>query len=77
MATLKIMSFNMRMSHTNDGINNFENRKTKILDMLAAENPDIIGFQEITPEMRDWIIENLTDYYAVGAGRGAYLWPLM
>ena len=71
MATLKIMSFNMRMSHANDGVNNFVNRKPRILEMLKAEAPDIIGFQEITPEMRGFIIENLTDYYAVGAGRGA------
>ena len=71
MATLKIMSFNMRMSHANDGVNNFVNLKPRILEMLKAEAPDIIGFQEITPEMRGFIIENLTDYYAVGAGRGA------
>lgn len=71
MATLKIMSFNMRMSHANDGVNNFVNRKPRILEMLTSEDPDIIGFQEITPEMRDFIIENLADYYAVGAGRGA------
>ena len=68
---LKIMSFNMRCSTANDGVNNFENRKPRILDMLSHANPDIIGFQEITPEMREFIIENLTDYYAVGAGRGA------
>lgn len=60
----------MRCSTANDGVNNFECRKSRILGMLKEEAPDIIGFQEITPVMRDWIIDNLTDYYAIGAGRG-------
>ena len=69
MAILKIMSFNMRTSFSNDGINNFTNRTSKIKTMLDAEAPDIIGFQEITPEMRDWLVDNLDDYYTLGAGR--------
>lgn len=67
---LKIMSFNMRCSTAKDGINSFDYRKPQIINMLSSEQPDIIGFQEITPYMRDWIIETFTDYYAVGAGRG-------
>lgn len=68
---LKICSFNSRCDVANDGINNFFSRTGKILGFLKTENPDIIGFQEITPTMREWYIENLTDYYTVGAGRNA------
>ena len=71
MAKIKIMSFNMRMSFANDGVNCFESRKSRIKDMLCAEDPDIIGFQEITPEMREFIIDTLDGYYTVGAGRTA------
>lgn len=66
---LKICSFNSRCDTANDGINNFSCRTGKILEFLKAESPDIIGFQEITPTMREWYVENLTDYYTVGAGR--------
>jgi endonuclease/exonuclease/phosphatase family metal-dependent hydrolase len=68
--TLKIMTFNMRCSTAADGINCFENRKPRIKAMLEAEDPDIIGFQEITPLMRTFLVEVLDAYYTVGAGRG-------
>ncbi|MBO5939067.1 MAG: endonuclease/exonuclease/phosphatase family protein [Clostridia bacterium] len=71
MAQLKVMSFNMRWSGAKDGINCFENRKPKILAMLEREDPDLIGFQEITPEMRRWLVEVLGDYFLVGGGRTA------
>ena len=68
---LKVCSFNSRCDVANDGINNFECRKGKILEFINRENPDIIGFQEITPTMREWYVENLNDYYTVGSGRNA------
>ena len=70
MATIKIMSFNMRTSFAKDGDNSFCCRKDKIKDMICAEDPDVIGFQEITPEMRDFIVSTFDAYYTVGAGRG-------
>jgi uncharacterized protein YbaP (TraB family) len=48
---IKVMTFNMRMATRADGNNSFWDRKEKILKMLAAEAPDVIGFQEITDEM--------------------------
>lgn len=71
MAKIKVMSFNMRTSTANDGINAFSCRKDKISAMLSSEAPDIIGFQEITPEMHDFLVDTLDDYYTVGAGRGS------
>lgn len=71
MANIKVMSFNMRTSTANDGINAFSCRKDKIRAMLSTEAPDIIGFQEITPEMHDFLVDILDDYYTVGAGRGS------
>ena len=66
-----VMSFNMRCDVASDGINVFENRKTRIAEMLNRYSPDVIGFQEITPTMREWLVETLADYYTVGAGRNA------
>lgn len=68
---LMVMSFNMRCSSAKDGINDFENRKPRIEEMLNRYSPDVVGFQEITPVMREWIVETFPQYYAVGAGRNA------
>ena len=70
MATLKIMSFNMRVDTPADGPNRFIHRKARIKELLDKESPDVIGFQEIKPSMREWVVETLSDYYAVGVGRG-------
>ena len=68
---VSVMSFNMRCSNAKDGINDFENRKPRICEMLNELTPDVIGFQEITPVMREWLAETFTQYYMVGAGRNA------
>ncbi len=68
---LKIMTFNIRYGYADDGINAFENRKPRIIEMIRKESPDIIGFQEVLPFVRKWIIETFPEYYAVGAGREA------
>lgn len=71
MATIKIMTFNLRTISTSDGINNFPNRCPLILERLPEYSPDVIGFQEIQPPMYEWLVANLPDYYIVGGGRGA------
>lgn len=68
---VSVMSFNMRCSSAKDGINDFENRKLRIREMLNEQSPDVIGFQEITPVMREWVVETFPQYYMVGAGRNA------
>jgi len=70
MSLLKIMSFNMRCQVKGDGEQQFLNRKEFIADWLAEVKPDIIGCQEVTPLMRDWMVKTLADYYIVGGGRG-------
>lgn len=68
---LKIMSFNMRYDNAADGENAFPHRRERILDCLDEARADVIGFQEITPAMRAWLVESLTDYYTVGGARNA------
>ena len=67
---LKVLSLNLRMRNKRDGINVFDNRKGKIKKFLDELSADVIGFQEILPEMRDWLVEAFPDYYMVGVGRG-------
>ncbi len=65
------MSFNLRLSTAaHDGINAFENRMKKILAVIAGEDPDIIGFQEVTDFSRTWLKKSLAENYVVlGCGR--------
>lgn len=67
---IKVMSFNMRCNVASDGANCFDCRRNKILDVLNRENPDVIGFQEITPDMLIWLENVLGGRYTVlGHGR--------
>ena len=70
MGAIKVMSFNMRTQVKEDGVNQFRARKDRILSMLEQEDPDIIGFQEVTDEMRAWLRMALGGKYTViGCGR--------
>jgi len=71
MQTFKIMSFNLRNDYSPDGINVFPNRKSKIIEMLRRESPDIIGTQEVTDNMRNFLRDELGDYEVYGCGREA------
>ena len=70
MSEFKVMSFNLRMDTEKDGINRFRNRIPRVLEVIASEDPDLIGFQEVTDYMRGVLKEKLTDYTLVGCGRG-------
>ena len=70
---IKAMSFNLRMDTENDGINRFRNRIGRIMEVINAEDPDIIGFQEVTDYMRGVMRENLKGYTVVGCGRNSEL----
>lgn len=68
---LKICSFNLRMDTPKDGNNAFFNRTPLIAEKINAYQPDVIGFQEVRPPMRNWLEENLNGYTVIGTGRGA------
>lgn len=66
---LKVCTFNLRLRCISDGENYFDNRLPLIVKTLKEELPDIIGFQEMTHEMRKMLTENLPEYSMVGGGR--------
>lgn len=68
---LKIFSFNLRTVAPADGINMFFNRTGRILEAIKTNDPDLIGFQEVTDAMRAWLDEALSPlgYAIVGCGR--------
>ena len=66
---IKVVTFNLRMNTTRDGINYFFNRAPLILERINEEKPDIIGFQEATQPILEWLKATLTEYTLVGIGR--------
>ena len=68
-AKIKVFTFNLRVEAKVDGINTFSNRRGRILDTIKEYSPDIIGFQEANDNMREWLIDSLSDYTVVGCGR--------
>ncbi|MBR5108557.1 MAG: endonuclease/exonuclease/phosphatase family protein [Clostridia bacterium] len=70
---MKIVTFNLRCDRQQDGENCFIYRQPLILRAIGREEPDVICFQEVLPHMAAWLKKSLTDYYAVGCGRGQLL----
>ena len=68
---MKFVTFNIRCALSGDGINSFFHRAGSVLVKIAGEKPDIIGFQEVRPEIFDFLSRYLVDYTVVGCGRGA------
>ncbi len=71
MSMLKIMSFNLRVDNLGDGINAFSNRFDRVVEVILAEKPDLIGFQEVTDGMRARLRDQIPGYTVVGCGREA------
>lgn len=67
--SLTCMTFNLRVVCEGDGINMFFHRAPRILEVLKQEQPDVVGFQEVTDSMRAWLRAHLEGYTVVGCGR--------
>ena len=67
---IKICSFNLRCDVAVDGINQFsKGRCNRVLELIANEVPDVIGFQEMTSSMFDFMRDSLVEYTLYGCGR--------
>ena len=68
------MTFNIRIAVASDGANSFDNRKERIKETIMYERPDVIGFQEASDGMIDWIkVAIRSKYTVIGTGRNADL----
>ena len=69
MNTYRFMTCNVRTQTTNDGDNDFNHRVEFLGTTLEEIHPDVIGFQELSAEMRMKLIQYMPSYYIVGGGR--------
>ena len=68
-AKVEVMSFNIRLDHVADSMNNWKYRKDHAAQMIAYYAPDIIGMQEVVKNHLDDWKERLPQYTALGVGR--------
>ena len=68
-AKVEVMSFNIRLDHVADSMNNWKYRKDHAAQMIAYYAPDIVGMQEVMKNQFDDLKERLPQYTALGVGR--------
>lgn len=66
---LTAMTFNLRMDTSEDGDNAWLYRKDKVVQMIHAHQPTVIGTQEGLHHMVEYIEGSLTTYGKIGQGR--------
>ena len=68
-AKVEVMSFNIRLDHVADSMNNWKYRKDHAAQMIAYYAPDIVGMQEVVKNQLNDLKERLPQYTALGVGR--------
>lgn len=66
---LTVMSFNIRYGTADDGPNRWEVRRKPLIDLVKAQNPDVLGLQEALHFQIDEMLDALPEYRMVGVGR--------
>lgn len=66
---IKVISYNIRLAHKNDGNNHWEYRKQASLNMMRTECPTVVGVQELLKSQLDYLRDSLPEYGVIGVGR--------
>ena len=63
------MSYNIRNSRANDGVNKWDNRKQALANVIIRTNPDVLGTQEVRYDQLKDLNQLLPGYKSYGVGR--------
>lgn len=66
---VRVMSYNIRYDNPDDGINRWDNRKERVLNLIRFHKADIFGLQEAEYHQLAWLAERLPEYKWEGVGR--------
>ncbi len=66
---IRLISQNVRYNSSSD-LHDAADRHTPLKEILLAQNPDVIGFQEADSGWRDYLIEDFSDYNYIWKYRG-------
>lgn len=62
-------TFNIRLDHSGDSLNNWKYRKDTVASFIHAQDLDIIGMQEVLHNQLEDLKARLPEYAEVGVGR--------
>ena len=70
---LRVMTYNIRNSEGDRASpdNNWEGRRGDMANLVARAAPDIVGFQEVLPDQKEFLERRFPEYRFVGAFRNA------
>lgn len=66
---VKVMTYNIKYDNVNDTVNNWNDRKTAMVDFLKEQQPAFIGMQEVLLRQLEYLDEALPEYQYIGVGR--------
>ena len=66
---LRVMSFNVRYGHADDGDDRWEARRDLLIETIRGFAPDLLGTQEVLAHQRDHLRAALAEHALVGVGR--------
>lgn len=64
----RVVTFNIRLNTFSDGPDAWPNRKEAVAKLIR-ERADLAGLQEVKPEQRAWLKQELPEFEFVGIGR--------
>jgi endonuclease/exonuclease/phosphatase family metal-dependent hydrolase len=67
--SLRVMTFNIRLSAAKDGENVWERRVELTFDTIRRFAADVIGFQEVLADQHDEILRRMPDFAFTGVAR--------
>jgi len=68
-AAVRVMTLNIRLDTPDDGINQWDNRKDWVCDLILHYNPEVFGLQEVLVHQLEYISGRLDEWAWVGQGR--------
>ena len=66
---ISVMTYNIKWDNTNDTVNNWNDRKEAMVDLLKHYQPNIIGMQEVVNGQLNYLVTNLPNFASIGVGR--------
>jgi len=64
-----VISYNIKYDNVNDTINNWNDRKDAMVELLQHYQPGIIGMQEVLHGQLTYLVEHLSNFKYIGIGR--------
>ncbi len=66
---VKVMTYNIKYDNTNDTVNNWNDRKAAMADLVKSQAPAFVGMQEVLANQLDYLDAALPNYVPIGVGR--------